>query len=87
MASHISFLNHLHLQNPFQSTPKFTYPQKHTKLFLKNQNQNPIRLIFNQPLRPITPPQSLLLYHPHLSLPPPTIHHLYKQSPQLTYLL
>ncbi|WP_313959613.1 aminomethyltransferase beta-barrel domain-containing protein, partial [Staphylococcus hominis] len=85
--SHPSFLNPLHLQNPFQCTAKFTYPQKHTKLFLQKQHQQSIPLTFDQPLPPITPPQPLLFYNPQLSLPHPTIHHLYKTTPQLTYLL
>ncbi|WP_313957103.1 aminomethyltransferase beta-barrel domain-containing protein, partial [Staphylococcus cohnii] len=82
--SHISFLNPLHLQNRFKSTPKFTYPQKHTKLFVQTQNHHPIPVTFHQPLRPITPPQSLLLYHGDVCLGGATIHDVYKTSAQLT---
>ncbi|WP_394851848.1 aminomethyltransferase beta-barrel domain-containing protein, partial [Staphylococcus haemolyticus] len=56
--SHFSFLNPLHFHNPFQSTAKFTYPQKHTNLFLQPQTQNALRLTFHQPVRPITPRQA-----------------------------
>lgn len=87
IASDISFVNDVDLENGFECTAKFRYRQKDTKVFVKNENENAIRVIFNEPVRAITPGQSVVLYDGDVCLGGATIDDVYKESGQLSYVV
>lgn len=87
IASDISFVNDVDLENGFECTAKFRYRQKDTKVFVKKENENAIRVIFNEPVRAITPGQSVVLYDGDVCLGGATIDDVYKESGQLSYVV
>ena len=87
IASDISFVNDVNLENGFECTAKFRYRQKDTKVFVKKENENAIRVIFNEPVRAITPGQSVVLYDGDVCLGGATIDDVYKESGQLSYVV
>ena len=87
IASDISFVNDVNLENGFECTAKFRYRQKDTKVFVKKENENAIRVIFNEPVRAITLGQSVVLYAGDVCLGGATIDDVYKESGQLSYVV
>ncbi|MCE5001914.1 tRNA 2-thiouridine(34) synthase MnmA [Staphylococcus pseudoxylosus] len=87
IASDISFVNDVGLENGFECTAKFRYRQKDTKVFVQRESDNAIRVVFDEPVRAITPGQSVVLYDGDVCLGGATIDDVFKESGQLSYVL
>lgn len=87
IASDISFVNPVDLENGFECTAKFRYRQKDTKVFVQKEHDNAIRVTFDEPVRAITPGQSVVLYDGDVCLGGATIDDVYKTSGQLSYVV
>ena len=87
IASDVSFVNPVDLENGFECTAKFRYRQKDTKVFVQRENENAIRVTFDEPVRAITPGQSVVLYDGDVCLGGATIDDVYKISGQLSYVV
>ena len=87
IASDISFVNTVDLEEGFECTAKFRYRQKDTKVFVKKENDNAIRVSFAEPVRAITPGQSVVLYDGDVCLGGATIDDVFKESGQLSYVV
>ena len=86
IASDISFVNPVDLENGFECTAKFRYRQKILK-FCSKEHDNAIRVTFDEPVRAITPGQSVVLYDGDVCLGGATIDDVYKTSGQLSYVV
>lgn len=87
IASDISFVNTVDLEEGFECSAKFRYRQKDTKVFVKKENDNAIRVSFAEPVRAITPGQSVVLYDGDVCLGGATIDDVFKESGQLSYVV
>lgn len=87
IASDISFVNDVDLENGSACTAKFRYRQKDTKVFVQKESDNAIRVVFDEPVRAITPGQSVVLYDGDVCLGGATIDDVFKESGQLSYVL
>ena len=87
IASDVSFVNPVDLENGFECTAKFRYRQKDTKVFVQKESDSAIRVVFDEPVRAITPGQSVVLYDGDVCLGGATIDDVFKESGQLSYVL
>lgn len=89
VASDYSFVNEgeINLEQGFECTAKFRYRQKDTKVFVQRENENSIRVTFDQPVRAITPGQAVVFYNGEVCLGGATIDDVYKNEGQLSYVV
>ncbi|MGV3244110.1 tRNA 2-thiouridine(34) synthase MnmA [Staphylococcus sp. 11261D007BR] len=87
IASDVSFVNPIDLSQPLHCTAKFRYRQKDTKVTVTRENDNAIRVTFDEPVRAITPGQAVVLYDEEVCLGGATIDDVFKESGQLDYVL
>lgn len=89
IASDVSFVNEneIDLEQGFYCTAKFRYRQKDTKVFVQRENDEAIRVTFNEPVRAITPGQAVVFYNEEVCLGGATIDDVYKTSGQLSYVV
>lgn len=89
IASDVSFVNEneIDLEQGFYCTAKFRYRQKDTKVFVQRENDEAIRVTFNEPVRAITPGQAVVFYKEEVCLGGATIDDVYKTSGQLSYVV
>ena len=87
IASDVSFVNPVDLENGFHCTAKFRYRQKDTGVFVQRESDDSIRVTFDQPVRAITPGQAVVLYDGEVCLGGATIDDVYKNSGQLDYVV
>lgn len=89
IASDVSFVNEqdVDLEKGFYCTAKFRYRQKDTKVFVQRENNEAIRVTFDEPVRAITPGQAVVFYNDEVCLGGATIDDVYKNSGQLSYVV
>lgn len=89
IASDVSFVNEqdVDLDKGFYCTAKFRYRQKDTKVFVQREDNEAIRVTFDEPVRAITPGQAVVFYNEEVCLGGATIDDVYKNSGQLSYVV
>ena len=87
IASDISFINELDFSTPIQCSAKFRYRQKDTNVTVEKISDNQIKVIFEEPVRAITPGQAVVLYDGEVCLGGATIDEVYKTEKQLDYMV
>ncbi|MCE4956193.1 tRNA 2-thiouridine(34) synthase MnmA [Macrococcoides caseolyticum] len=87
IASDVSFINPVDLTNGFECTAKFRYRQKDTKVLVERIDDNTVKVIFDEPVRAITPGQAVVFYQDEVCLGGATIDDVYKNSGQLKYVV
>lgn len=87
IASDFSFINPVDLAQGFSCTAKFRYRQQDTQVFVQQEDENSIRVTFEQPVRAITPGQAVVLYDGEVCLGGATIDDVFKNSGQLSYVV
>ncbi|MCG3399063.1 tRNA 2-thiouridine(34) synthase MnmA [Staphylococcus massiliensis] len=87
IASDVSFVNPINLDEPLTCTAKFRYRQKDTKVTVTKESEDAIRVTFDTPVRAITPGQAVVLYDGEVCLGGATIDDVYKNSGQLSYVV
>ena len=87
IASDASFVNPVDLENGFECTAKFRYRQKDTKVFVQKEDEQSIRVTFDEPVRAITPGQAVVFYNGEVCLGGATIDDVYKTTGQLSYVV
>ena len=71
----------------FHCTAKFRYRQKDTGVTVKfNEDRTKVEVIFDEPVRAITPGQEVVFYDGEECLGSGTIDHAYKESKLLQYV-
>ncbi|MBH9580969.1 tRNA 2-thiouridine(34) synthase MnmA [Staphylococcus felis] len=87
IASDVSFVNDIDMTTPLKCTAKFRYRQKDTPVTVTREDANSIRVVFDEPVRAITPGQAVVLYDGEVCLGGATIDDVYKHSGQLSYIV
>ncbi|WP_025904243.1 tRNA 2-thiouridine(34) synthase MnmA [Mammaliicoccus sciuri] len=87
IASDISFVNDLDFSQPVKCSAKFRYRQKDTQVTVEKISDNQIKVIFDEPVRAITPGQAVVLYDGDVCLGGATIDEVYKTEKQLDYMV
>ncbi|EKU49959.1 tRNA 2-thiouridine(34) synthase MnmA [Staphylococcus massiliensis] len=87
IASDVSFVNPINLDEPLTCTAKFRYRQKDTKVTVTKESEDAIRVTFDTPVRAITPGQAVVLYDGEVCLGGATIDDVYINSGQLSYVV
>lgn len=86
IASDISFVNDLDFSQSVKCSAKFRYRQKDTQVTVEKISDNQIKVIFDEPVRAITPGQAVVLYDGDVCLGGATIDEVYKTEKQLDYI-
>lgn len=87
IASDVSFVNDIDLSTPLTCTAKFRYRQKDTGVTVTKENDDTIRVTFDEPVRAITPGQAVVFYDQDVCLGGATIDDVYKESGKLSYIV
>ena len=61
--------------------------QKDTKVFVQKEDEQSIRVTFDEPVRAITPGQAVVFYNGEVCLGGATIDDVYKTTGQLSYVV
>ena len=87
-ASKLSFVDDISDRgDEFHCTAKFRYRQKDTGVTVKfNEDRTKVEVIFDEPVRAITPGQEVVFYDGEECLGSGTIDHAYKESKLLQYV-
>lgn len=87
-ASKLSFVDDISdRSDEFHCTAKFRYRQKDTGVTVKfNEDRTKVEVIFDEPVRAITPGQEVVFYDGEECLGSGTIDHAYKESKLLQYV-
>ena len=87
IASDYSFVNPVDLERGFNCTAKFRYRQQDTEVSVERVDDHSIKVTFKEPVRAITPGQSVVFYDGEICLGGATIDDVYKTSGQLSYVV
>lgn len=87
IASDYSFVNPVDLERGFNCTAKFRYRQQDTEVSVERVDDHSIKVTFKEPVRAITPGQSVVFYDGEICLGGATIDDVYKTSRQLSYVV
>ena len=80
-------MNDLDFSQPVKCSAKFRYRQKDTQVTVEKISDNQIKVIFDEPVRAITPGQAVVLYDGEVCLGGATIDEVYKTEKQLDYMV
>ncbi|MGY3766027.1 tRNA 2-thiouridine(34) synthase MnmA [Vagococcus vulneris] len=85
-ASDIHFTTHQEMPKEFKCTAKFRYRQKDTGVTVKLIGQNQAQVIFDEPVRAITPGQAVVFYNGEECLGGGMIDRAFKHAEELQYV-
>ncbi|MFC4356055.1 tRNA 2-thiouridine(34) synthase MnmA [Chryseomicrobium palamuruense] len=86
IAEHISFTTPEEKPQEFRCTAKFRYRQQDTGVTVKLLENNRAEVIFDEPVRSITPGQAVVFYQDDECLGGGTIDHVFKDEKRLDYV-
>lgn len=85
-ATNISWTSQSPQPQEFACTAKFRYRQPDNKVTVKILDDQKVKIIFDQPIRAVTPGQAVVFYHGDECLGGGTIDEVYKNGERLTYV-
>ncbi|WP_072136187.1 tRNA 2-thiouridine(34) synthase MnmA [Bacillus kwashiorkori] len=86
IGTEVNWISNKQRQDTFTCTAKFRYRQKDTGVTVKLLDNNRVRVIFDEPVRAITPGQAVVFYHEEECLGGATIDQVFKNGQPLTYV-
>ncbi|WP_318508268.1 tRNA 2-thiouridine(34) synthase MnmA [Bacillus sp. T3] len=86
VATKISWTSNRPVQAEFTCTAKFRYRQADNKVTVKKMDDGQVEVIFDEPIRAVTPGQAVVFYNGDECLGGGTIDKVYKNGEQLTYV-
>lgn len=85
-AVNVSWVSNDEKPKTFECTAKFRYRQPDNKVTVERLGDNKVRVIFDEPIRAITPGQAVVFYHGDECLGGGTIDEVYKDGKRLDYV-
>ncbi|AKO94242.1 tRNA 2-thiouridine(34) synthase MnmA [Priestia filamentosa] len=86
IATNVSWVSDREMGDKLTCTAKFRYRQNDYGVKVEKIDENHIRVVFDEPVRAITPGQAVVLYNGDECLGGATIDEVYKESERLTYV-
>lgn len=82
----VNWLNNMEQKTEFNCTVKTRYRQKDTEATVKTITKNKLEVVFKEPIRAVTPGQSIVFYKGSVCLGGATIETVYKDNSILPYI-
>lgn len=86
IADNVSWVSNREKPAEFTCTAKFRYRQEDNKVTVQLLDDNKVKVIFDEPLRAVTPGQAVVFYNGDECLGGGTIDEVYKDGQRLTYV-
>jgi tRNA-specific 2-thiouridylase len=86
ITDNISWISKEAIPDTFECTAKFRYRQPDNKVTVERLGDSKVKVIFNEPIRAITPGQAVVFYQGEECLGGGTINQVYRDNKQLTYV-
>jgi tRNA-uridine 2-sulfurtransferase len=86
IADNVSWVSDREKPAEFTCTAKFRYRQEDSKVTVKIMDDNKVKVIFDEPIRAVTPGQAVVFYNGDECLGGGTIDEVYKNGQRLTYV-
>ncbi|WHZ01842.1 tRNA 2-thiouridine(34) synthase MnmA [Neobacillus sp. YX16] len=86
IADNVSWVSNREKPAEFTCTAKFRYRQEDSKVTVQLMDDNKVRVIFDEPIRAVTPGQAVVFYNGDECLGGGTIDKVYKDGQRLTYV-
>ncbi|MFS0861675.1 tRNA 2-thiouridine(34) synthase MnmA [Fredinandcohnia sp. 179-A 10B2 NHS] len=86
LATNISWVSDNKPETDFTCTAKFRYRQQDNKVTVQKVDDNTVRVVFDEPIRAVTPGQAVVFYNGDECLGGATIDHVFKNGERLTYV-
>jgi tRNA-uridine 2-sulfurtransferase len=86
IADNVSWVSNREKPSEFTCTAKFRYRQEDSKVTVQLMDDNKVRVIFDEPIRAVTPGQAVVFYNGDECLGGGTIDEVYKDGQRLTYV-
>ncbi|WP_246940697.1 tRNA 2-thiouridine(34) synthase MnmA [Bacillus pinisoli] len=85
-ATNISWVTDQPVQDPLKCTAKFRYRQEDHGVTVHRLDDNNVRIVFDQPVRAVTPGQAVVFYQGDECLGGGTINDIFRESKELWYV-
>jgi tRNA-uridine 2-sulfurtransferase len=86
IAVDVSWVTEKEVEETFECTAKFRYRQPDNKVTVQKLEDGTVKVVFAEPIRAITPGQSVVFYHGDECLGGGTIDQVFRDEKQLTYV-
>jgi tRNA-uridine 2-sulfurtransferase len=86
IADNVSWVSNREKPAEFTCTAKFRYRQDDNKVTVQLMDDNKVKVIFDEPIRAVTPGQAVVFYNGEECLGGGTIDEVYKNEQRLTYV-
>jgi tRNA-uridine 2-sulfurtransferase len=86
IADNVSWVSNREKTAEFTCTAKFRYRQEDNKVTVQLMDDNKVKVIFDEPIRAVTPGQAVVFYNGDECLGGGTIDEVYKDEQRLTYV-
>jgi tRNA-uridine 2-sulfurtransferase len=86
IADNVSWVSDREKPSEFTCTAKFRYRQEDNKVTVQLMDNNKVNVIFDEPIRAVTPGQAVVFYNGDECLGGGTIDEVYKDGQRLTYV-
>jgi tRNA-uridine 2-sulfurtransferase len=86
IAVDVSWVTEKEVEETFECTAKFRYRQPDNKVTVQKLEDGTVKVVFAEPIRAITPGQSVVFYHGDECLGGGTIDQVFRDQKQLTYV-
>lgn len=86
LATNVSWVSDNKPETDFTCTAKFRYRQQDNKVTVQKVDDNTVRVVFDEPIRAVTPGQAVVFYNGDECLGGATIDHVFKNGERLTYV-
>ncbi len=86
IATDISWVSSKPISQPLKCTAKFRYRQPDNKVTVEDLGDGRVKVLFDQPIRAVTPGQAVVFYQGEECLGGGTIDKVFKDGKQLTYV-
>jgi tRNA-uridine 2-sulfurtransferase len=86
IADNVGWVSNREKPAEFTCTAKFRYRQEDNKVTVQLMDDNKVRVIFDEPIRAVTPGQAVVFYNGDECLGGGTIDEVYKDGQRLTYV-
>jgi tRNA-specific 2-thiouridylase len=86
IADNVSWVSNREKPGEFTCTAKFRYRQEDHKVTVQLMDDHKVKVIFDEPIRAVTPGQAVVFYNGDECLGGGTIDEVYKNGQRLTYV-
>ncbi|MEH7384096.1 tRNA 2-thiouridine(34) synthase MnmA [Bacillus sp. JJ1521] len=86
LATNVSWVSDMKPEEDIKCTAKFRYRQQDNAVTVKKVDENTVKVIFDEPIRAVTPGQAVVFYNGDECLGGATIDKVFKNGERLTYV-